>query len=197
VPAFTPLLGHVLHAHLKEQVKSDILSQAELATGRFEGQEMTVCFADLVGFTRLGERVAPGELSRAGRRLTEMAVDAARPPVRLVKMIGDAAMLVSPEPEALLHAGLELVAAADDPAGEMPQLRVGVAAGPAISHSGDWFGAPVNLASRLTGIARPASVVATKPVRDALRETFDWAFIGARRFRGVRGEVPVYRARRR
>lgn len=58
VPMLIPLMGYILQVHLREQVKSDVVSQAELATGRLEGaRHMTVCFADLVGFTRLGERV--------------------------------------------------------------------------------------------------------------------------------------------
>jgi adenylate cyclase len=195
VPLLNPLLGYVLSAHLKEQVKTDVVMQAELATGHVEnGRPIAVCFADLVGFTTLGERVPPGELSAAGRRLTALAVDVARYPVRLVKMIGDAAMLVAPEPEPLLHAALELVERAEADPDLMP-LRVGMASGDAIVHTGDWLGAPVNLASRLTGVARPGSVLATRGVRDAARESFAWSPAGARRFKGVRDEVRLYRAR--
>jgi adenylate cyclase len=195
VPLLNPLLGYVLSVHLKEQVKTDVVMQAELATGHVEnGRPIAVCFADLVGFTRLGERVPPGELSAAGRRLTALAVDVARHPVRLVKMIGDAAMLVAPEPEALLTAALELVERAEADPDLMP-LRVGVASGDAIVHCGDWLGAPVNLASRVTDVARPGSVLATRAVRDATRPSFAWSFAGARRFKGVRDEVPLYRVR--
>jgi adenylate cyclase len=169
--------------------------QVELTTGHVEnGRPIAVCFADLVGFTSLGERVPPGELSAAGRRLTALAVDVARYPVRLVKMIGDAAMLVAPEPEPLLHAALELVELAESDADLMP-LRVGMASGDAIVHCGDWLGAPVNLASRITDVARPGSVLATRGVRDAARESFAWSSTGPRRFKGVRDEVRLYRAR--
>jgi adenylate cyclase len=195
VPLLNPLLGYVLSVHLKDQVKTDVVMQTELSTGRVEnGRPIAVCFADLVGFTSLGERVPPGELSAAGRRLTALAVDVARHPVRLVKMIGDAAMLVAPEPEQLLHAALELVERAEADPDLMP-LRVGMASGEAIVHCGDWLGAPVNLASRVTDIARPASVLATRAVRDAAGPQFSWSFAGARRVKGVRREVRLYRAR--
>jgi adenylate cyclase len=196
VPVLDPLLGYVLGVHLRDQVKTDVLLQAELATGRVEGaRPIAVCFADLVGFTKLGERVPPDELSGAGRRLTAMAVEAARPPVRLVKMIGDAAMLVSPRPEPLLEAALQLVESAEaDPA--VTPLRVGVASGEAIAHCGDWLGAPVNLASRVTDAARPGSVLATSTVRDAAAGAgFGWSYAGRRRFKGVRDEVRLYRVR--
>ena len=122
----------------RDQVKRAYVMPTELSAGRFENaREVTVCFADLVGFTRLGERVAPQDLSSAGRRLTDLAVAVARPPVRLVKTIGDAAMLVSPEPEPLVEAALTLVAEAERQRDVMPALRVGIASGQAVPESGE------------------------------------------------------------
>jgi adenylate cyclase len=196
VPPLTPLLGYVLGVHLREQVKAAVVTQAELTAGRYEGtREMTICFADLVGFTRFGEGVPPEQLGSATRRLTELAIQAARPPVRLVKMIGDAALLVSPQPEPLVEAALALVAEVEHDGDAMPPLRVGVASGPAVSDSGDWFGAPVNLASRVTNVARPATVLATRSVRDAVPSSFAWSYAGKRHFKGIRSEVELYRAR--
>jgi adenylate cyclase len=195
-PMLTPLLGYVLSVHLKDQIATDIMSREELVTGRIEGvREVTVCFADLVGFTRLGERVPAADLSKAERMLTEMALDVCRPPVRLVKTIGDAAMLVSPEPEALVQAALTLVDRAEQRSEEMPALRAGIAGGNAVTQRGDWFGAPVNLASRVTDVARPGSVLATRAVREQLREAFAWSYAGKRSVRGVRDEQQLYRAR--
>ena len=95
-----------------------------------------------------------------------MTTDLLRPPVRLVKMIGDAAMLVSPEEGPLLDLALDLVdaAEADD---EFPQLRAGLASGQAVGRWGDWYGRPVNMASRVCSRARPGSVLVTEPVADA------------------------------
>ena len=111
--------------------------------------------------------------------------------MRLVKMIGDAAMLVSPEPEPLIRAGLALAANETD----LPPLRVGVASGVAILHCGDWLGAPVNLARRVTGVARPGTVLATRAVRDAAAGEFHWSRAGTRRLKGIREPVPLYRVR--
>ena len=196
VPQLTPVLGYVLKVHLREQVKGNFIAQAEIDSGKFDNsREVTVCFADLVGFTRLGERVPPSELSAAARRLSDLAVEVTRKPVRLVKTIGDAVMLVSTEPEPMVRAAIELAEKAEESGDEIPQLRVGLASGAAVPQSGDWFGAPVNLASRVSDIARPSSVLVTKPVRDSVRESFDWSFAGARKLKGVRDEVPLYRAR--
>jgi adenylate cyclase len=117
--------------------------------------------------------------------------------VRLVKTIGDAAMLTSPTAERLLEGALDLVDAADAEGSDFPQLRVGMACGQAVSRAGDWYGHPVNLASRVTGIARPGSVLATNEIKDSLDDAgFAWSFAGARRLKGIKDAVPLFRARR-
>jgi adenylate cyclase len=105
-------------------------------------------------------------------------------------------MLASPDPASLLEAGLSLLDAADSEGEDFPQLRVGSALGAALSRAGDWFGRPVNLASRITQIARPGSLLAEREVREAAPETFRWSYAGERRLKGVSGAVPLFRARR-
>ncbi|HET7482279.1 MAG TPA: adenylate cyclase regulatory domain-containing protein [Actinomycetota bacterium] len=196
-PLLTPLLSYVLTVHLREQLKTDVISQAELSSGRFDlARDITAAFADLVGFTKLGESVTPSELGAAGTELIELTAEMVSPPVKLVKSVGDGVLLVSTEPEPLVDAVLRLVDAADA-TDSLPSLRVGVAAGEAIPQAGDWFGRPVNLASRITGIARPSSVLATKEVRDAVPEAVAWSAAGAHRLKGVRKALPLYRARRK
>ena len=197
-PSMMPVLGQLLTSHLRHAVGSEVLSAAERQDGRLPGaREIAVAFADLVGFTRIGEDVPPDELGRVANRLEELATERVAPPVRLVKTIGDAVMLVSPETPALLDAALDLVAAADAEGEEFPQLRAGLALGPALTRAGDWYGRPVNLASRITGRARPGSVLATEEVRDAAGEdNLSWSFAGEKRLKGVREPVPLFRARR-
>jgi adenylate cyclase len=196
-PQMTPLLEYVLQRHQLELIKQIVVDRAGLAEGRLPGgREMTVCFADLVGFTRLGEDVSPAELGSVAGHLTELATDVATPPVRLVKMIGDAAMLVAPEPDPVLAAALELVEAADARGENFPQLRAGVACGEAIGRGGDWYGRPVNLASRITAVAYPGSVLATNEVREAADGDYRWSEAGLKRFKGIEGRVGLNRVRR-
>jgi adenylate cyclase len=190
-------LSFILQQHLLEQVRGDVITRAEAAAGDVipGAQDVAVAFADLVGFTRLGERRPVDELGAVAERLAEMAGAVAQPPVRLVKTIGDAAMLVSAEPAPLLDATLALVAAAEEESEEFPQLRAGVALGPALGRGGDWYGHPGNVASRVTGAARPGSVLATEPVHDALAERYRWSFAGERRLKNIKDPVRLYRAR--
>jgi len=117
--------------------------------------------------------------------------------VRLVKMIGDAAMLVSRDPAALVEAALALVEGAEAEGEGFPQLRAGLALGEALSRGGDFYGRPVNLASRLTGIARRGSVLAVVEVSDELADSYRFSFAGRKRIKGLQGEAAVFRVRRR
>jgi adenylate cyclase len=196
-PLVNPLVESVLTLHLKHATQSTVVSALERSGGQLPGsREVSVCFADLVGFTRLGEEVAPDELGRLAVRLEALAADAAEPPVRLVKTIGDAAMLASPDPEPLLDAALSLIDAAEAEGEDFPQLRAGAALGQALPRAGDWFGRPVNLASRITAVARPGSLLVERELRESAQGHFRWSFAGERRLRGIRGAVPLFRARR-
>jgi adenylate cyclase len=197
LPLVAPALDQMLRIHLRQMVRTEAISAAERLEGSLPGaREVSVAFADLVGFTRLGEEVPPDELSRVADRLAELTGDTLRGDVRLVKTIGDAAMLTAPEPGDLLDVVLDLVAAADGEGEDFPQLRAGVASGEALSRAGDWYGRPVNLASRITAIARPGSVLTTREVRDAAAEDYKWSAAGRRKIKGVDGQLSLYRARR-
>jgi adenylate cyclase len=200
MPLTEPMLPQMLNLHLRHMARTETISAAERKSGRLPGaREVTVAFADLVGFTRMGEELPADELGRVAGRLDELAAGIVDSPVRLVKTIGDAAMLASPDPEPLLDGALALVEAADAEGEDFPQLRVGVASGAALNRAGDWYGQPVNLASRVTGVARPGSVLGTGEVRELLRtsgrERFSWSYAGSKRLKGVREPVPLYRAR--
>lgn len=195
-PLLTPSLEYVLQLHMREQIRHDVFGQSEISEGVESGREHSFAFADLEGFTKLGERLEADELSDLTDRLGEIAGDVAGGSVRLVKLIGDAAMLTSSNPGDLLEATIELVAAADREGEGFPPLRAGVAHGRAVSRAGDFYGRPVNLASRITGVARPSSVLCDEAMHEAAGEdAFKWSYAGARRLKGIDGEVKLFRAR--
>jgi adenylate cyclase len=198
-PLLGPMIQDMLMLQLRHALETEAVNANERAAGApLPGARMVaVAFADLVGFTRLGESVPPEELEQLANRLANAAREVTVPPVRFVKTIGDAVMLVSTETSALLDAMLALVSATDADE-ELPQLRVGVAYGPAVSRAGDWFGSPVNLASRVTSAARPGSVLVAQAAYEQIAEDdrFIWSFARARRLKGIKDDVKLYRARR-
>jgi adenylate cyclase len=197
MPLVGPTVAHALQANMLEQIRRDVIATSDLAAGGLGGTStLTVCFADLVEFTRLGEEIPAEELGLVAGRLEEMATAVAEPPVRLVKTIGDAVMFVCTDPAAMLNAALQLIAAAEAEGDEFPWLRAGLACGTVLPQSGDYYGRPVNLASRITGVARPGSVVVDAAVREAAGEdAFVYTFIGERRLKGIDSKVKLFRAR--
>jgi len=200
VERLAPMLGPMVHEllllQLRHSTETETINLTERAEGRLPGaRDVAIGFADIVGFTRMGEALAPEQLENVATRLADLAREVSVPPVRFVKTIGDAVMFVSPDPLALLRVLLALQETAGGE--ERPQLRVGLAYGPAVSRAGDWFGASVNLASRVTAAARPDSVLVEQTARDALGdpEEISWSFAGERRLKGVREEISLFRAR--
>lgn len=198
-PLLGPLVGDILFVQLRRAVEGEELNANERAAGTAlpEARLLSVAFADMVGFTRLGEDVPPEDLVRLVERLGDLAREIAVPPVQLVKTIGDAVMLICPDPEKLVAAMLQLSEAAerDD---TLPQLRIGIASGWAVTRARDWFGRPVNVASRITDVAPPGAILVAGSTREAVGDAngFAWRFVGAPRLKGVRGQTQLFRARR-
>jgi adenylate cyclase len=196
LPLAGPWLEHVYATHLQQVLRSDAVTQEQRRTGALgDTQDAVIAFADMVGFTELGESVPVEELGSVAGRLSRLAGEAADPPVRIVKLIGDAVMLVAPHPEPMIETALRLVELADED-DAIPPLRAGMASGEAVHRWGDWFGTPVNLASRLTTRARPSSVLVTEQIRDATSGKYDFSDAGKKKLKGFSAPIRAYRARR-
>src|SRR5260370_11024655 len=189
MPGLDPVLTAAYGAGLREWVGVGMLSPDELAAGQLAGEmDMAVSFADLVGFTRLGGELQAGELDEVVSTFGRLAVEVAGARVRLVKTIGDAAMFASSEPDRLVDSALDLLEAAEQ--ADLPSLRAGVAYGSVVPRAGDLYGYAVNLASRVTGVARPGSVLCTGEGHDAAGERFEWRFARRQRVDGSRDAGP-------
>jgi adenylate cyclase len=196
-PMLGPAVEYSLRLHLREQLRQAAVNAAALSSGTIAGaQTMTACFADLVDFTRLGQTLDFEQLGSLTSRLGELARDVAKPPVRLVKLIGDAAMLVSQDDDALLEAALGLLEAAEGEGEDFPTLRAGLARGAVVGRGGDFYGHTINLASRICDFAYPSSVLCDEAAQEAAEDGFDFSFAGARRLKGVERPVKLFRVRR-
>src|SRR3984893_3699259 len=193
-PTLGAVMEDLIRLELRRSFETDAVTAAERAAGTLPGaRTVTVCFADLAGFTRLGEALPPEDLERVASRFADLAHHVAGSPVRFVKSIGDAVMLISFDAVALLHAVLDLIDAAA--ANDLPPPRIGVSSGLAVSRAGDWFGSPVNVASRVTAEARPGTVMVADSTPEAAgnADAFEWPPAGARGLQGVSDEVKLFR----
>jgi adenylate cyclase len=192
-PLVPRLLGYQFRSHLRDGLQRELVSEAELHAGRLAGtREVGVAFADLVGYTRLGEQLPAEDLGRIAGRLAELSTGALRRPARLVKTIGDAAMFVSEDVPALVASLRAVAGRIEDEGDAFPAVRIGVAYGPATTRGGDWFGSTINLASRVTAIAKPGRILATEEVKERTPE-LPWH--GRRRrntLKGIDGRVRLY-----
>jgi adenylate cyclase len=198
-PLVPTLLDHQFRAHLRDGMRRELVTESEREVGRLAGtRDVAIAFADLVGYTRLGEELPAEDLGRIAGRFADLAVGSVGRPASLIKTIGDAAMFASPEVPALIATLQKLVACIADEGERFPGVRVGVAHGPATTRGGDWFGAPVNLASRITDKTRPGALVVSSELKDMVGEAgYAWTKLpGKRKFKGISEDQVLFRVRR-
>ena len=153
-----------------------------------EGDEV-VGFADLSSFSRVSKKATSTEIAAIIETFETVAFDVVSAHEgRVVKLIGDEVMFVTRTVDEAVAIGLDLLSRlAPDPI--MPGVHCGIAAGPTVDVGGDVFGPTVNLAARLTDVARsgtiamPAELVDMLTDPDALdirrvRRTYDLKGVG-------------------
>jgi adenylate cyclase len=157
-------------------------------------EALTVGFADLVDFSRIADHLTGAGLSELIERFEQLAVKAcADHGVRMVKMIGDATMFVSPDTDRAVAAAVAIVdrVAADE---VLDEARAGLDKGEVVPIGGDYFGRPINVSARITAFARPGTTVISEAVLDDLSEDPNVARIGTHKLKGV-GRVTLYKVR--
>jgi adenylate cyclase len=129
-----------------------------------------VGFVDMVGYTRLTRRVDEAELSDVLDRFESLTTDViAEHRGRVVKMIGDEVLFVADSAVDAAEIALALTERtnADE---QLPSVRAGMASGRILSRFGDVYGSVVNLASRLTSVARPGTILVDKGLAAELED---------------------------
>jgi adenylate cyclase len=130
---------------------------------------MVAGFADIVGFTSLSRTTGEEDLAALVERFESVTSGViAENRGRVVKMIGDEVLFVVTAPSAAAKIALGLMEWAGEE--DNPDLRVGMAYGRVISWLGDVYGPVVNVASRLTSVARPGSIVVDRELANALED---------------------------
>jgi adenylate cyclase len=141
-----------------------------LATsGGGDRRELAVGFADLVGYTSRSRGMGGRELGAMVEDFESTAAEViARHHGRVVKTVGDGVLFTAASAADAVEIGLELPDAWT--AEERPPLRTGAAYGAVLTRLGDVYSPVVNLASRLTSLARPGTLLVDRELADRLRD---------------------------
>ena len=143
----------------------EFLSTRGLAPTPQPGLPPAVAFVDLSGYTRMTEELGDETAARTSDLLRERAEAVAEAEGgRLVKLLGDGAMLWFRDPTRAVAAVVRLVRELTEDLG-VP-AHAGIATGPVIQRDLDLFGRTVNMASRIAGQAGPGEIVVSSEVAD-------------------------------
>jgi len=197
------LLLNVLPASVAERLKE----REGVIADHFD--EVTVLFADLVGFTPLAERM-PAErlvalLDRIFARWDALAAERG---AEKIKTIGDAYMVAAgvpvprgDHPDAIASLALAMVPEVERcSVGLVPPLsvRIGIDSGPVVAgvigqskFTYDLWGDTVNTASRMESHAPPGRIQVTERVFERLRDRFEFSSRGTIEVKG-KDPMPCY-----
>ncbi|WP_344855350.1 adenylate/guanylate cyclase domain-containing protein [Planomonospora alba] len=170
LPDFERVLIHVWRAQLAA-AGTRLLAITDMGEEAVPPTRLTLAvgFADLVSFTRVARELDESGLAELVEGFESRAADVvAAYGGRLVKTLGDEVLFTAAEPGRAAEIALEL---GDAIRADGPDVRVGLAYGPVLPMMGDVFGTTVNLAARLTAIARPGSVVVDEAMAGAVEGT--------------------------
>jgi adenylate cyclase len=192
----------VLH-HVERRLAADVVDNVLTAVGPFAARVQdpkagarlpAVAFVDISGYTAMTETDGDAAAAHATSRFEHaVTVAVAASGGRVVKLLGDGALLLFPDADPCASAIRAVTAIRDELVADGLQPHAGVDMGPVVERDGDIFGRTVNHASRLASVATAGQVVVSEAVASALDggdhrvET-----LGEVTLKGVAVPVPVF-----
>jgi adenylate cyclase len=165
LPRLDELQSYVWRTHLAR-------TAARLMATQGAGSDLVdlgVAFVDIVGFTSRSKELSDLELVTWIEYFeAECSAAVTDHGGRVIKNIGDEVLFVADDAAQAAEVALLLTARGADEQDEFPEVRAGLAYGEVVARLGDVLGPTVNIASRLTSIARPGTVLADDGAHEAL-----------------------------
>ena len=197
-PTITAITNWIYQRQMEHEILKSITERMEEAAAggpaTSSRRDPVVMFCDLSGYTFLSADAGDGEAAQLAGRFNDSIVDLTRAHRgRVIKMLGDGAMLFFDDGESAVRAGLEL--ARSLPAAGLPPARVGLNRGPVVAQSGDYYGTTINVAARINDYARPHEVLVSDTVIPDGADGVNLEEIGPVTLKGVPRPVRLYRAR--
>jgi adenylate cyclase len=175
---------------------SDEQREAASTTSGLASTAHTFLFADLAGFAALTEAHGDEEAADlVGSFRVQVSEMLPQHGAEQVKTIGDALMILTASATNAVRLAVRIV---NEVGGRhrFPAVRVGLHTGPAVAREDDWFGATVNLASRVSEVAAAGEVLLTDATRSAAAhvEGVEFSRWDRARFKNVREPVELWAA---
>lgn len=186
--AFEQLMLYVWRRHLGAAV-----ARLEAATsGELGTTQLTVGFADIVQFTALSNTLTEQKIGDLVELFESRCADVvAVQHGRVIKSLGDSVLFVNDDPIRAYDTAEGIInVIGRDP--RMPDVRVGLASGSVVTRLGDVYGPPVNMAARLTAVARKNRIIIDETTAALLpADQFETRRLPARPVRGFGIVEPV------
>jgi adenylate cyclase len=167
LPRVEKLQSYVWRRHLEGAASRLLDHAADEAPGTTS--TMAVGFVDIVGYTGQSKTLTDSELVHwveyFENEMTRTVVDLGG---RVIKTIGDEVLFVTDDPVSAAEVALIVTERGEDADDEFPRVRAGIAYGDVVSRLGDVYGPIVNIAARLTSVARPGSVLVDRGAYEIL-----------------------------
>jgi adenylate cyclase len=195
LPLTSPIMDHVHQRFLAHFVEQDVIGHMEaelgdetLDLGRLR---VAIAFADLAGYTRLTEEAGEEQAVNAVERFVEVVEHTLPDDARVIKTIGDEAMVVGSDPSSLADwaVGFQQLVV------ERPLPRIGVHFGEVLYRDGDYYGREVNQAHRVAARAAGGEVIVTRPVVEASESHLVFERIGEVSLKGFTSPTELFLAR--
>ncbi|MCH8346222.1 MAG: YHS domain-containing protein [Chloroflexi bacterium] len=202
-PLMEPVILYYHRKGLERAMRENAVMHLAEEAGLTEKAEVpgqmqrAVTFVDLSSFTPLAEAMGDVKAAEVLDRFSTLVREAAgRWDGRVVKQIGDAFMLVYPEPRSAVACSLEIEARTSrEP--QFPAVRSGVHWGSVLYREGDYVGSNVNIAARVAAEAGRHQVLVTSAVRKEAKGLAEVEFVrlGKRRLKGLADDLELFEAR--
>jgi adenylate cyclase len=197
LPLASPVMDQVHQRYVQHFVEQDVVGhmETELDTDAVDlGRlRVAIAFADLAGYTRLTEEEGELEAVDAVERFVEAVETTLPDDARVIKTIGDEAMIVGSDPAGLTDWAVgfqQLYVSAVLP-------RIAVHYGDALYRDGDYYGRDVNIASRVAARSAGGEVLVTRPVVERVGPHLEFERIGEVRLKGFSEPTEIFLARQR
>jgi adenylate cyclase len=168
LPLAAPVLEAIHQRYLHHFVEQDVVGHMETDLGDTDTDlgrlRVAIAFADLAGYTRLIEEEGDLTAVDAVERFVQAVQISLPDSARVIKTIGDEAMVIGTDAAALVGWAVDFQAAHR----ERPLPRIAVHYGVALYRDGDYYGRDVNLASRVAARSAGGEVLVTRQVLDAV-----------------------------